>query len=346
MKYRTFRVRITRIGWLFLLLTVGVGVSALNTGNNLLYLIFAMMLSFLILSMLLSNNTLQKLAIRPHYPHRIFANQAVGIRLDVENQKKRFPSFALSLISSQSRPGEADRPFIIKIPPQRSVSALEQVIFPERGIRPLPQYVLETAYPFGLIEKYLGLDSEGTTLVYPAIIPIETLWQTDQRHHGEFLSGTKGESANPYGIREFIYGDSARLIHWKSSARQGSWKVKEFEKEKKLRIHLDVWLRPASQSEKTLLERAISAAATLLLELSERGYEITLGINGDSIEPRGRGYIDAYLSALAVASPPDQVAPSSSAAASDARILLTDFSVNEVRAPSDYVFAKEQLEKL
>ena len=39
-------LRPTRAGWIFFLLTFGVGFAALNTGNNLLYLVLSLMLSF------------------------------------------------------------------------------------------------------------------------------------------------------------------------------------------------------------------------------------------------------------------------------------------------------------
>ena len=47
-------LRPTRAGWSFFALCFGVGFAALNTGNNLLYLVMALMLAFLVLSGVLS----------------------------------------------------------------------------------------------------------------------------------------------------------------------------------------------------------------------------------------------------------------------------------------------------
>ena len=52
-------LRPTRAGWLFFVIIFGVGFAALNTGNNLLYLVLALMLSFLVLSGLLSESALR-----------------------------------------------------------------------------------------------------------------------------------------------------------------------------------------------------------------------------------------------------------------------------------------------
>ena len=47
-------LRPTRAGWIFFALTLGVGFAALNTGNNLTYLVLSLMLAFLVLSGVLS----------------------------------------------------------------------------------------------------------------------------------------------------------------------------------------------------------------------------------------------------------------------------------------------------
>ena len=46
-------MKITREGKRFILTTVLIGVAALNTGNNLIYLIFSLMLSFIALAIVL-----------------------------------------------------------------------------------------------------------------------------------------------------------------------------------------------------------------------------------------------------------------------------------------------------
>jgi hypothetical protein len=51
-------LRPTRAGWSFFAITFGVGFDALNTGNNLLYLVLSLMLAFLVLSGALSESAL------------------------------------------------------------------------------------------------------------------------------------------------------------------------------------------------------------------------------------------------------------------------------------------------
>src|SRR3990172_1988785 len=55
-------VKVTSVGIRYLLLCLAVGLAAVNTGNNLLYLLFAMMLSLILVSGILSERTLRSLS--------------------------------------------------------------------------------------------------------------------------------------------------------------------------------------------------------------------------------------------------------------------------------------------
>lgn len=323
---RGFRIQITRVGYLFILLCLGVGVAGLNTGNNLLYLIFSMMLSFLILSGLLSNNSLWDLRVHATFPDRIFAKQSVAVKLELENRKRRLPSFSITLKTQEGGIESRSPVFLMKIPPLGRAGVVDHLAFPHRGKQALPDYQVETSYPFGLIRKYLPVPSEGETIVYPELLSVDPWIDADRRLHGEYLSGQTGGAANPYGIRDFAPGDAARLIHWKSSARLGTLKSREFEKEKRLRIELQ--LRLSLNAEAEMTEKAVSATASLLLTLSGRGYEVSLQINGTKIEPTGRGYLDAYLTALALATPSSNAIPFTTSTPDRPIILISNSNIS------------------
>ena len=57
------RLRATREGKYFVGITLGVGFAAVNTGNNLLYLLLGMMLSLIIASGILSEVSLRDLSL-------------------------------------------------------------------------------------------------------------------------------------------------------------------------------------------------------------------------------------------------------------------------------------------
>jgi uncharacterized protein (DUF58 family) len=59
------KFRLTREGRVFLFVTIGVGFAAVNTANNLLYLVLGLLLSLLLVSGVLSDLALWKLRVRP-----------------------------------------------------------------------------------------------------------------------------------------------------------------------------------------------------------------------------------------------------------------------------------------
>jgi hypothetical protein len=78
--YRNRSLRFTKEGLSFVLFSLAVGVAAVNTGNNLLYLILAMMLSLIIVSGILSR------APAPcrhwHFPAQLFARSPNTFQLE------------------------------------------------------------------------------------------------------------------------------------------------------------------------------------------------------------------------------------------------------------------------
>src|SRR5262249_59880057 len=62
----------TAVGQTYLVLTVGIGLAALNTGNNLLYLVLGLQLATIVVSGVLSEQALRRLRMRrvlPDSPH-------------------------------------------------------------------------------------------------------------------------------------------------------------------------------------------------------------------------------------------------------------------------------------
>src|SRR5687767_2115278 len=90
-------IRLTSEGIRFLLFTIGIGVAAINTGNNLFYLLLAMMLGLVVISGLLSEHCVRRLEFHRHLPDLIMANEPTTVTLSVTNHNRWLPSFSLRL---------------------------------------------------------------------------------------------------------------------------------------------------------------------------------------------------------------------------------------------------------
>jgi uncharacterized protein (DUF58 family) len=73
----------------------GIGFAALNTGNNLLYLVLSLMLSFLTLSGVLSESALRGIQVRRKLPREIYAGGRNPVLLEIHNTQRRVPAFAI-----------------------------------------------------------------------------------------------------------------------------------------------------------------------------------------------------------------------------------------------------------
>ena len=79
-------LRPTRAGWIFFALTLGVGFAALNTGNNLMYMVLSLLLSFLVLSGVLSESALRGIQVRRLLPAELVAEREAIVGVEVSNR--------------------------------------------------------------------------------------------------------------------------------------------------------------------------------------------------------------------------------------------------------------------
>jgi uncharacterized protein (DUF58 family) len=233
-------IRPTREGWWFIAASLAMGLAATNTGNNLLYLILAMMLSFMAISGVLSEQTMRHLRLERERPRRLFVSVPASFRVRLTNRKPRLPSFALHLSEVDPASERSIDHFLLKVPPRGRETWQYSLTFPRRGLHYLPGLRILTRFPFGLFTKVTRPLLRDLVLVYPALralapdeIPatVDPGWrERDRRGHGASLRN----------LRPYRSGDDPRLLHWKTSAKAGDLMVKELDDEDRPRVYLEV----------------------------------------------------------------------------------------------------------
>ena len=111
------KLKFTREGKYFLGITLGVGFAAINTGNNLLYLLLGMLLSLIILSGVMSELSLRDLSVVRRLPTRAQVLRAHLVEIEVFNRKKRIPSYAIEVEDLRAHQPADKRCFFLKISP-------------------------------------------------------------------------------------------------------------------------------------------------------------------------------------------------------------------------------------
>ena len=94
---------VTREGLVYMALVLVVGVAALNTGNNLLFIIVSAMLAAIIVSGVASAAMLQRVSIEISLPEHVFAGDNVSGRVNVHNESRWWPAFSVSVVPPKTR---------------------------------------------------------------------------------------------------------------------------------------------------------------------------------------------------------------------------------------------------
>jgi uncharacterized protein (DUF58 family) len=239
---KRLRLSLTRLGLEYLAAMLLAGVFAVNSGNNLLYLIFSLMLGLFLVSGWTSRGAIRGLSLHSLEEGNIFARVRGGIRvrlLDRTPHRSRGLELHLDLERSRTEPGfyaggQARTS-------QDPVQVVLQVRPEQRGWCRARSLEVRTRYPFGFLEKSWRFPLEQDVLVLPH--PRSVAVPKDLK--GEKVRAIPAPGlSSPEGARPFRTGDPPSRVHWKRTAQRGAPWVRTFEGEQPagLRLHLD--LRP------------------------------------------------------------------------------------------------------
>jgi len=276
--------RLTRDGIIYLAAVFILILAAVNTGNNLLFLILACMLGGILISGVLSRVVLTGIDLKFDLPEHIFAEQPVLAELELRNEKQGWPSFSLLVVGESKRKGATSEiltrhVFFPYIPRQSSSRQKVELRFPRRGVYRQDAFGIRTRFPFGFFEKTRHVNSEAEIVVYPRVEPTEQFYEVLPLLSGEMASFFRGRGHELHSLRDYQPSDSARFVDWKVTAKSGRMMVREFarEDERRVMLVLDPFLGPpranlgelAAVEHTERFERAVSMAACIAWHFHE-----------------------------------------------------------------------------
>ncbi len=278
-KDRRLRLALTGLGAQYLLALAAVGGFAANSGNNLLYLIFGLMLGLFLVSGIASRQALRGLDLQQVEEGNLFARVRGGLRLRLKDRSPGIPrglELHLELEGGQVEPsflgggqGEAEPVVVLHARAER------------RGWTTLRTLELRTRYPFGFLEKAWRLPLDRPLLVLPhPRTPGESLSLDPEEGPGSVPQ--PGESS-PEGARPLRPGDAPARVHWKRTAQRSlpgalhPW-VRTFEEErpKGLQLQLDL----ADWSPGRAFERELERLSGAILQARLQRRDVHLVVRG------------------------------------------------------------------
>jgi uncharacterized protein (DUF58 family) len=273
------KLKFTREGKYYLGITLGVGFAAINTGNNLLYLLLGMLLSLIVVSGVMSDLSLRHLTVTRRLPARAQVGRAHLVEIEVFNHKARVPSYAIEVEDLRAGQPADKRCFFLKISPTSAQVAAYRRTPAKRGRDRHTGFRIATRFPFGLFEKSREVDSVGDLIIYPAVDPIRLPPEDRGRRLGGVGASGRGSGDDIYGLRLMREGDDPRDIYWRKSTIADQRVLRERSRETQPDVELKIDpIRPAGADEQfsAQLEKRIREVASRAVAHIKRGDSVVV----------------------------------------------------------------------
>jgi hypothetical protein len=235
----------------------------------------------LITAVVLTRSRYRLALVRTVTPQLVAAGQPALVRLSLTNEG-RTPSGLLLL--------EDQVPYVLGARPRFVLEGIGhgwrrhvtyQVRSDVRGRFAIGPMSVRVTDPFGMVELGRAFQTAAQLTVTPRTVPLPTIpmggaWTgSGDNRPRSFASG----SAEDVTVREYRRGDDLRRVHWRSSARVGELMVRREEQpwQSRATLFLDNRTRAhRGQGIASSLEAAVSAAASVAVHLSQRGFTVRL----------------------------------------------------------------------
>jgi uncharacterized protein (DUF58 family) len=330
---------LTREGMVYLGLTLVIIVAALNTGNNLLFIVVGAMLAVFGVSGIASAADLRGLELDVIVPRNAFATRPVQVRVNLINPRLWMPAFSVKVFSQIDKkkkkrgwewskteftfprkkkwlrlpdyvlrkkeppPWQAKiltRPVYFTFVGARSEAGIDlELVFPRRGHYTQEGFSVATRFPFSFLVKSRKVALERDLLVYPALLEQDEFLDLLPMITGEFVSFVRGRGNELYRIREHTPQDPGRFVDWKATAKTGALKVREFTREDERRLRIVFDNPEPGRVSSPAFERAVSLAASLACHFN--GENVDLSFAGSGYD--GGLHLEDFLRYLATVQP-------------------------------------------
>ncbi len=155
-----------------------------------------------------------------------------------------------------------------------------------RGVHMFGPTTMRSGDLFGFTEKNTQLENRQYLLVYPLIVPLSSFNLPARHPFGERRAPRRllEDPTRVIGVRDYVYGDDMRRVHWKATARALKLQSKIYEPTTTytlaLFLNVGTQLNTYFHPHPDLLELAICACASVADWALREGYAVGLYTNG------------------------------------------------------------------
>ncbi len=264
-------------GSAFILVSLLVGLAAVSSEANMLYVMFGLCLGAMLVSGMFSSRAIGGLLITREFPEAACAGTPFVIRYHLYNTKRRTRCYSVRVSEHlpAAAPGVVADGFVVRIDPHETVTVETPALGRQRGTLPLGRITVSTKFPFGMFTKLVRTEAPGTIYLFPTpgrvlepLLPAGVMQQHMSRRTRNPTGMMRDEF---YGIREYRHGDHPKLIHWRRSARTGQLLVRELRDDPRSQILVVLLPPPPAASGRTSRRSAGQPASAAAVDRSTDG---------------------------------------------------------------------------
>jgi uncharacterized protein (DUF58 family) len=272
-------------GWLLMVLTICFFGAATNTMAGWLYVLSGAGIALLGVGAILPARSIQALTVSRGTILPVTAGADLEISLTIHNPTTQIHTlFQVQDLTPLNRLN----------PPQTTV---EQVLAgstyqwvydqptEQRGVYQWGKVTLRSGAPIGLFWCQRYRQSAAIAYVYPQVLKLDRCLLLDGLGRSDRSANRQSSSRNlaaanegiTRSLRPYRYGDSMRMIHWRTSARYGEFQVRELEIDRGGQDVI-IYLDSGSHWDTADFEQAVIAACTLYFYLNVKLWTAGTGL--------------------------------------------------------------------
>jgi uncharacterized protein (DUF58 family) len=268
-------VKLTKPGAFYIALTIFIGFAAVNTGNNLLFLIVAALLGFMAVSGIFGWLNIHRLSLRIELADEIYDGKDTFVSVSLENKKSIMATFLIRVkvcgewldFNLVNRRGRETGSLVLN--------------FQGRGYGTLTEIIIQSCFPINFFVRSKIFVIPERFVIFPAPrachVPADI---TARGTRGEAVSRCRGFAGDVLKIRDYTGSEPMKLIHWRLSAKHEEFKVKEMAGSTNQPVILDIELLPGAD-----LEGALSCGAFLVNMYIRQNRPVGLKSGGLLLKP-------------------------------------------------------------
>jgi uncharacterized protein (DUF58 family) len=296
--------RPTGAAWALALLGLALLGAAINTGNNLLYLLFGLLSAALPVSLGLSLFNLVRLRATLQVAGTVQAGVPYTVTVHLRNLGRR-PARGVR-VRVFTRRGVLGPALVETVPGGAQVAVTLTGCETVRGPLRIMGVRLGSVVPLGLVERRRFYPAPATPLVLPAAPACRLPRQAGGDPLGEVPVPSGRDGGEYDGLRRGREEDDVRRVDWKSTARRGVLLVRETSGEARPCLAFDLKTRRQrdTQLARIAFEGEVSFHAGRARPVLEAGGEVQMTVDGaDRRVFQGMAGLPALLRRLAVLEP-------------------------------------------